>query len=339
MKIDILCTDGSPIGVTLDALSSKSRIGVGGAEYALLTMCEEWAKAGHRVRLYNNPKDEVSRPIEQLPIYYFTPTERRDVLIVFRSPNNMAELSNGKKIWWSCDQYTIGDFKSFSKIVDSVVCISPHHAEYFNNHYGIKKTTVIDLPVRVHEYSTEVEKIPYRCMFTSVPDRGLKLMKLVWDIVHKEEPRSSLVITSDYRLWGTHDPLNAQHRTEWFDTQGVRFLGAIPRPFLVKEQLEAELLTYPCIYEELFCIACAEAQVAGAYPITTGIGALKTTNMGYIIDGDIHSRSFIKGFADAILDHFEDNDWKEKSAKLREKALARFSPTRIIDEWNKKVFN
>jgi hypothetical protein len=43
MNIDILCKDGSPLGVTLNDLWGEGQrgIGVGGSEYALLTLCEE----------------------------------------------------------------------------------------------------------------------------------------------------------------------------------------------------------------------------------------------------------------------------------------------------------
>jgi len=50
MKIDILVSDGSPVGITSKTLwGDAQRIGLGGSEYALVTMCEEWTKAGHEV--------------------------------------------------------------------------------------------------------------------------------------------------------------------------------------------------------------------------------------------------------------------------------------------------
>ncbi len=59
MKIDILCNqepNGSFIGVTSKTVWGDSqRIGVGGAELAIITMAEEWTKAGHDVVLYNSP--------------------------------------------------------------------------------------------------------------------------------------------------------------------------------------------------------------------------------------------------------------------------------------------
>ena len=49
--IDLLCNDGSPLGVTMKTLygDDPKQIGVGGAEAALLTMCEAWHDVGHYI--------------------------------------------------------------------------------------------------------------------------------------------------------------------------------------------------------------------------------------------------------------------------------------------------
>ena len=39
------------------------------------------------------------------------------------------------------------------------------------------------------------------------------------------------------------------------------------------------------LLHELFCIAVAESQVAGAFPVTSDVGSLGTTNMGRVIHG------------------------------------------------------
>jgi len=155
MKIHLLCNDGSPLGVTSKTVwGDNNRIGVGGAELALITMCEEWTKAGYEVTLYNDPWEAEASPFQQLPIRAFNPKDgNRDILIVFRSPNPQSVMVNNcLKVWWSCDQQTVGDFKSFSSTVDKIVCISPFHQEYFRNVYGINNTMFIDLPVRLDDF-------------------------------------------------------------------------------------------------------------------------------------------------------------------------------------------
>lgn len=340
MKIDILCNDGSPLGVTSRTIwGDKFRVGVGGAEYGLLTMAEEWTKAGHTVRLYNDPKEKDASPFEQLPVYSYNPSDDRDVIIVFRSPNLRVIPSNGLKIWWSCDQQTIGNFADFSKAVDKIVCISPYHAKYFNDRYGITNTTVIDLPVRLDDFEgLKFDRVKNRIIFTSVPARGLENMLRIYRILKREKPEVAMTITSDYRLWGV-DASNEHFRVKWMHETDVRYLGAIPRGKLLEEQLQADLLVYPCSYDELFCIAVAEAQCAGAYPVTSSIGALETTNMGKLLFVDANNPACDRLYVDTVLELLSDRNRLEVlRTKNKFDARNRFSPENVLAQWDKEIF-
>jgi len=338
LNIHILCNDGSPIGVTSKTIwGDANRIGVGGAELALLTMCEQWHLAGHEVILYNllSPVPSDVSPFEQRLISQFDPKDKRDVLIVFRSPNSKAIVAKGLKVWWSTDQYTIGDFAKFSSYVDKIVCISEFHRNYFKQTYKIDNVIVIDLPVRVDDYKDKkISKIKNRVLFSSVPDRGLQYLHAMWFALKRKIPDLSLTITSDYRLWGS-SRLNERHVLSWMKYDDVEFMGAISRAEFIEKELEAEWFIYPCIYDELFCISCAEAQVTGAYPITTANGALSTTNMGTLIAVDMNNshnhRAFINNVVDTIGRGVD-------MAEVQRKAIERFSPKRILKQWDEKVF-
>ena len=167
-------------------------------------MCEEWHKNGYEVCLYNNPQGEADfSPFEQRPISAFGPDDRRDVVINFRSPNPKSIIAKGMKVWFSCDQYTVGDYKQFAPTMDKIVCISDFHKQYFMEHYGILHATKIDLPVRVHDWhGLDIEKRKNSLIFTSVPDRGLSFMREAWNRIKADVPDAFLTITSDYRLWG-----------------------------------------------------------------------------------------------------------------------------------------
>lgn len=341
MKIDILCSDGSPLGITSKTLwGDANRVGLGGSEYALITMCEEWTKAGHEVILYNNPWELGVSPFEQRAVGDFSHKENRDVLIVFRSPNPKAVVAKGLKVWWSCDQYTIGDFKAFAPSMDKIVCISPFHARYFEDTYDITHTTVIDLPIRVDDFNEiEDERIPNRIIFTSVPDRGLENLWRLWPIIKRTIKDASLVITADYRLWGV-DARNDKHRVRWMAHEDIIFRGAISRKQLLYEQMKAQLLAYPCSYDELFCIAVAEAQYAGVYPVTSSRGALETTNMGTIVNGNPDDPRQDKLFADKIIEKLSDQGALSLlQYQLHTKAYERFKPERILEQWEKEIFS
>jgi len=344
MKIDVLCNDGSPLGVTMKDLWGEGNrgIGIGGSEYALLTVLEGFADKGHSVRLYNNPKEEDASPFQQLPISAFEPSDNRDVLITFRSPNPRALVSRGLKVWWSCDQYTVGSFQQFAPHMDRIVCISPFHAKYFNEQYRISGVNVIDIPIRTQDLEKYFNEpmIPGRCIFTSVPDRGLHILRNIWPRIKMQVPEASLVITSDYRLWGLPDPRNEQHRAGWVSMPDVTFLGAVKRHELLLQQARSQFLLYPCVYDELFCVSVAEAECMGVIPITSSTGALATTNMGKIIPVDPKNVGmFGIEMANALANLVYDNlNYQLQSEQLMLQSIERFSVSNIISQWE-GIFN
>jgi glycosyltransferase involved in cell wall biosynthesis len=289
MKIDLICNDGSPLGVTPEDIHSR---GVGGAEMAMMSLMEAFARRDHKVCVYNDPRPPgVYGGVEYQTRKSFNPRAARDVLIVFRSPNPLliGALAKKFKVWWSTDQYTVGSFKSLSALVDYCVTISPYHTDYHKKTYGIPEDRIghIDLGVRLDDYNQDVKKIENRLIYCSVPDRGLMILHAAWPLIKREVPNASLTITSDYTLWGV-GANDVHHRLNWAGMAGVTYLGKVSRAELVKLQMEAEVHAYPCTYEELFCLSVAECQVAGAYPVTTGLGALPTTNAyGLCVKGEL----------------------------------------------------
>lgn len=345
MKLDILANDGSPLQTHLaDVYGESGRIGLGGAELALHTMCEAWHNAGHEVRLYNNPLHQGLSPYRQYSIDSFSPHDNRDALIIFRSPNHRITKARGKKIWWSTDQYTVGSFRDFAQQVDSIVTISQFHREHFARAYEIRETHIIDLPVRVQDYVQDVnnpnvpvsqfEKVPNRLIFCSVPDRGLEILANCYGAIREEIPDISLVVTSDYRLWGVDGARNERFVQRFLGMDGVKFLGAIPRREMVQEQMKAQIQSYPCTYDELFCYSVAECQIAGALPITSDIGALSTTNMGVLISGNPQDRLWHKAFVDMIIQHLKSPELPKIQAEVQQKALKRFSLPNIMKQWD-----
>jgi glycosyltransferase involved in cell wall biosynthesis len=131
------------------------------------------------------------------------------------------------------------------------------------------------------------------------------------------------------------------HKMQWMRYGGVRFLGAIPREQLLQEQAEAQLLLYPSLYDtaELFCVSVAEAQAMGVYPVTSGWGALKTTNMGSVIPGQANNISFRENFIDEVKRLCaEPSELAKVSFEVQGKALARFHPEIISNQWSEKIF-
>jgi glycosyltransferase involved in cell wall biosynthesis len=310
MKIALYCNDGSPLNVLPAHIDDK---GVGGAELSMLTWAETMSLRGHEVHIYNRTDDQTITT-EAGTVFFpqsaFQPLNATDVYIAYRSPNPyLRQIQARVKLHWSMDQYTIGHFgRDVFPLVDKVVCISPFHRDYHIRTYGVDadKVTYIDLGVRSDIDGTKAdERIPGRCIISSVQDRGLHILRPLWDRIVQAVPHASLVITGDYRLWGNLTANNGRHRAQWLNASNVVFLGKIPRQNYVDELRASVLMPYPCIFDELFCVSVAEAQRAGVWTITPDIGALATTNTCDVIPGQATNAAWQNQFVDRVVDILE----------------------------------
>ena len=122
------------------------------------------------------------------------------------------------------------------------------------------------------------------------------------------------------------------HTRTW--TVNVMYYGALHRQDYLKHLVQAQLLLYPCEYDELFCIAVAEAQVAGCWPVTSATGALATTNMGTVVGlnaADSHNDAH---YIDAAVERLS----QSLDCNVRQQAIDRFRPETILRQWDQRVF-
>lgn len=338
MRIDFFCHDGSPMGVIPEDIHGK---GVGGSEIALLTLAEELGKRGHEIWIYNNPRKPVEGPVKFARQEDFYDNHHSDVFVLFRSPNDALHHANtDRRIFWSHDQQTTGNYtKEIFPFVDLTLTNSSFHRKFHIDNWHAKPSEIIsfDLGIRADEYDQKIERIPGRLIFCSVPERGLAQLREAWKPILERVPWASLVITGDYSLWGAPNPLSHSYRMMFAREPNVEYLGTIPRAELVKHQLRAQTLSYPCTYDELFCISVAECEVAGAFPVTSTKGALETTNQwGTQIEGDPETQPWIEVFVEKVIESLSE-DWEDRRHQMMEESCQRFKVETAVDNWEEFV--
>jgi len=317
--------------------------GLGGGECALHLLTRQLAKMGHRVEIYNMVADHQCHDgVWHLPLTELDPTRYCDAFILFRSPNNVirGDINTPVRLFWSIDQQTQGNYATdIFPFMDYTVTISPYHTRYHIARYGADplKMNHIDLGVGLEDYQQDIEKVPGRLLYSSVSGRGLWHLPRLYQHIKMARPEASLMVTADYTLWGRPtDPTGLEEAPLHFGPlKDVAILGAVPRRDLVRYQLQADILAYPCIYEELFCLSIAEAQVAGAVPVTTDIGAIPTTlDTGYAIPLRPGMPQYEKAFVDRVVGLLSDRaELTRLQQEARRKASKRFDYDRIGSEW------
>lgn len=319
--------------------------GVGGAEASLILLTRELAKLGFVVDIYNSTEVEGNfGGVNYINLANFVYTDYSDIFVLFRNSMLGLEAVNSPlKLFWSCDQETTRDWE-FEVIpyIDRVIAISPYHKKYLVEHHPISEDIidVVDLGIKESDYIKEPQKVKQKMIFCSVPKRGLENLVRIYFRIKEKFPESSLVITSDYRLWGA-EPLNEEFRAKFQNMPGVTFLGKVDRSELVKHQLESEIMAYPCNYDENFCISAMECIAAGAVPITTSIGALPTTvaDSGIIIKGDPATQPYLDKFLEAVTNFFVNQEKLDAIRREgRNRALKLYTWSYLAKEqWDKRL--
>jgi glycosyltransferase involved in cell wall biosynthesis len=122
----------------------------------------------------------------------------------------------------------------------------------------------------------------------------------------------------------------------WAGQPDVDFRGRVPRMELALLQQQAEIHSYPCTYDELFCITVAECQGAGALPVTSTYGALKSTNeWGVQIGGAPTDPAFVNHFVNRITSLLtSEREYLEtRRTTMMAAARLRFSLGHIAEQW------
>ncbi len=329
----VFFSSGVPYGFLDGDFEGK---GVGGAEASIILLAREFAKDGWRVEIYNRTdKVGVFNDVHYLNISEYNTTTYCDVFVLFRSWNPVVEDANTKlKLFWSCDQYTdaqgVWDMKVFP-YVDKTVAISDFHKEHLEEVYNTRKgVEVIDLGINLKDYKP-VKKVKGKAIFCSVPMRGLELLSVLTPEIKERVPDFNLTITSDYRLWGQQEARNGEFKGMFNKLDYVNFVGKVERKELIKHQLEAEVMAYPCNYEECFCISAMECMAAGAVPVTSDLGALPTT----VGDGGVllSNSELAETFVDSVVDILTNSKKRKELVNKGRKIAQEHSWGTIFKQW------
>jgi len=117
-----------------------------------------------------------------------------------------------------------------------------------------------------------------RAAYTSMPYRGLHLLV---DVVGQMRGDTGFEIYSAMQTYREPDDKFAPLYAAVKNAPRTRYHGALAQPVLAKEIRSAAFLAYPCAFVETYCIAALEAIAAGMKVVSTDLGALKETTLGF----------------------------------------------------------
>jgi len=338
------------------------KIGVGGVETTYIELSAELAKKGHNVFLFcecekeHKYNDVYYIPYQKLSEYI---SLKPDVVITSRWFDALYFEQKSKKIIWLQDaHFADPNHDDAFSIVDGVVCSSLWHRGYIGERFqhGIdnKKITVIPLGIRKELYLESIPRDPYKCIYSSNPDRGLYILVDMWEEITKKIPKIKLVITYGWdglMTWGKNkqweDSVNTQKQqtiNKLAKFNNVEFKGRLTKRQLAREMLTCSLCLYPNNFWETYCLTALETQAAGVPMITTDRGALPTTlNPHYnkLICNDPYTQKYKETFIDTIDNMLKDRN-KLKLNSVGCKDFTMENPTDwkdISDFWQNHIWS
>ena len=261
--------------------------GIGGSEYAVIKLAEQFATQGHEVIVSGDVYTEFIDGVNYVHSGDLETNQYFDVVIATNYIHYIPFLGSlginfDKSYFWMHNDdfypYYMGQSLPndgmdylLSDELTKIVCVSEYHASIVRNKFpqAAHKVTYIENAIDPNDFEgIEVERISDRFIYTSAPDRGLQNLLNMWGDIKQIKPNASLyVATPPYAL-------------EWYEEykgiyDDVHFVGSLSPSELYENIKMSEYWVYPSQYDETFCITALEMMMGGVKIVSTDTGNLK----------------------------------------------------------------
>jgi hypothetical protein len=186
-----------------------------------------------------------------------------------------------------------------SEKLKNVFCLTEWHYNYFLSHYPNLKdiTVILGHGINIKSYLLDANnKIPYKFIYSSMPNRGLLPLLIMWSKIHAIEPTATLHIYSDinskYMLDTCPELMQIiKNHLDSLKNSNVFYHGWVDKKTLQTSWKTADVWFYPCTYMETFCLTALEAAASRTLAVTTDLAGLQTTvgDRGVILHGQANT--------------------------------------------------
>ena len=319
--------------------------GLGGSEGSLLVLSRELARRGHRVEVYN----ACWAPGEYDGVLWkgawdIDSAETPDVRVSVRTADSVLKNDAPVQIFWMLDDRLDGAIRFRELYPDSPIVLASDTMSDILLSRGINNNiNKIFLPVNERYLCERVlpSESAY-CLYSSMPNRGLKALLNIWSEVKGVVPEAHLMVTSGWELWGY---TKEEARDKWLSVMGivdvppgVELCGVVSKEQLSRLQAGCRFSVIPSDFPEMFCLAAAEIERYGKPLIVSNFKALServvNNETGYLIDGNIYNDEATKrGFIAAMIDLFCDGGKADRFGNEALRYGVRYSPAVICEQW------
>ena len=182
---------------------------------------------------------------------------------------------------WHCD-FFLKTFPQFSRITHPL-------------HYGIDFANFLN-------QDRKIKKVPYSFIYSSFPNRGLRVVLQMWPKIVDRYPQAVLHIFTDVNNKWANDfyPEELEEVRNLLDIYkethpySVINHGWMDKKTLANYWKQSEVWLYPCTFMETFCLTALECALTRTLAITNDLAALQDTvgDRGIVIPGTATTREW-----------------------------------------------
>jgi glycosyltransferase involved in cell wall biosynthesis len=154
-------------------------------------------------------------------------------------------------------------------------------------------TKVFGYGIDINLFDCSTTKTPLKFIYSSFVNRGLLQLLQMWEKIHSKYPYASLYIHCDVEhqwiksiLPDEVDKIKALLTK--LNNHNIHYLGWASKSELAKTWQTADIMLYPCTFDETFCLTALESALSKTLVISSKRGALINTvgDRGILIEGD-----------------------------------------------------
>jgi tetratricopeptide (TPR) repeat protein len=292
---------------------SIEKNGVGGSETHIIEMSRCFVLRGFHVVVFCRCDEEILydngveyRKIEGY-IEYLESEMEVETVIVSRYPEYLGRLYAMKSVKEVVlilhDMIQNGEIILRDEKLRRVILLSDFHKEVFDKMYPtMSDLTVVvgyGINVRDNEYlvvdRSKIQKNKQKVfMYSSMANRGLYNLLMMWRDIRKKYEDSVLIIHSDLEsawLNRVEKDMMVEIKRLVYELreEGIEYRGWTNKKELYKSWNRATIWFHPTTFLETYCLTALEAAYFGCLCVTSKIGSLLTTvgeERGYLLDFD-----------------------------------------------------
>ena len=320
---------------------------ISGSEYMVINLAEEFYKKGYRVFIIgsfeeiilNIDNQCVYNGVEYIDYKYFSEFGLKyiiDILIISRYTSNLVYYDNIKSVYlWVHDILPIIDetncFQIHKEKFKKIISISKWQKDNIIRKLNIPEERIIVSRNAIYEkrFKENIEKIPFRFIYTSDPSRGLTNLINLIPKIKERYPLTTL------QLYVKRENIEYEtlRKIELLDYVFIN--GRVSQKQLAIEFMKSDIFFYPTDFKETYCISVLESMCSKCLVVTVKLAALTEIVQGKGVLCEYPFRDNIDDLLEKIFfvldrphlkNHFIENGYKWGIEQTYSK---------LIDDWLK----